>query len=346
MIKPADKTDPRLEAVFGELKIQPDQTVALAGDASARRFFRLRNFRGRESSSILIIFPSPFKEDIRRYRGVASALHQAGLPVPEIYRADEEAGFILTEDCGDLLLEKAAASFSPDRFVPLYIRALDLLITMQTTLTPQAYPDCPALQFSFTAEQFRWELDFFRLHTLVGFYGAVPTGGDKTTLDKFFNLLAAGAVNQPAVFTHRDYHSRNLLIDESENDLRIIDYQDARIGPYTYDLVSILYDPYVNLKEETREQLFLYYYRSRPRTAGKISLDRFHRDCDMMSLQRLLKAAGTYGYMTVEKNRGWYGKHLPAVFKTVKKILEKYPELRKPGKIVEKYTKEIRNHIF
>ncbi len=336
MLKAVDNFDRRMSAILNKLEISIDQAAALAGDASSRRFYRVESPQ-EAASRILVVFPEPFVGEIERYFQISFTLDEAGLPVPEIFLRNKKLGFLLVEDCGDFTLQKAALSLPGEAVSPLYLQAIELLTNFQKKLIPSRYPDCPALRFSFDLTTFGRELDFFLTHTLQGYYrGRIPTT-DRDRFADFFRIICLRALDQPHVFCHRDYHSRNLLLHRDK--LRLIDFQDARLGPYSYDLVSIVHDPYVNLRDDLRNLLLLHYYQRRPRPDEKISLDRFHRDCDMMSLQRLLKAAGTYGFMTVEKNREWYGKHLPATFQTVFDILDRYPELGGLKELLGKYTR-------
>lgn len=310
----------------------------LAGDASDRRFFRVgAQPLGRGDSCILIVFTLPAREKIRRYLFQSICLQQAGLPVPELYQAGFESGFILVEDCGDDLLQGAVSSLPEEDVRELYLMALDLLLKMQEEIVPERYPDCPATRMAFDQKTFNWELHHFLTHTIEGYSQARLSSHDRDVFDTFFSSICREAISQPMVYCHRDYHSRNLLVQGGR--LRMIDFQDARLGPYTYDLVSLLEDPYAGLSTDLGRELRGYYLTRTARRPGKNFVADFNRDYDMMLIQRLLKAAGTYGYMFGQKGKKWYVEYLPAVFNRVGDILSKYPELMGLKELLKKYVR-------
>ncbi|HPJ72644.1 MAG TPA: phosphotransferase, partial [bacterium] len=132
----------------------------------------------------------------------------------------------------------------------------------------------------------------FERELLMFLETVAPRGPEKTWRELFARVTEA-ALEQPFCFCHRDYHSRNLMVVGKE--LKVLDFQDCRAGPYTYDPVSLAYDPYVSRNPDRSRRVLEGYFSLRPRFLRGISLSEFERDCDTMSLQRLLKAAGTYG---------------------------------------------------
>lgn len=323
--------DRRIEGILDELGVSPGDTDALAGDASARRFFRVHFSRKNGGKTVvLVVFPDEGgEEEVARYGQMAEELGGAGLPVPKVERNNPQEGYMIIEDCGDELLQHAIRESDP---LPLYQQAIDLIVRMQERVSPETAEINPP----FDEEKFTWELDFFLTHTLEGYYGAEIGASARAAFQDFFRAICREVLSQPRTFCHRDYHSRNLLLEDGK--LRIVDFQDGRLGPYTYDLVSLLEDPYAGLEDELREQLRAYYYVIRPRALKAIFSDDFKRDYDMMSLQRLLKAAGTFGYMFMEKGKRWYVEYLPAVFQAVNEILSNYPELEGLEELLKKYV--------
>ncbi len=320
-----------LEVPVKELSPEP-----LAGDASSRRFFRL-TLSGKAGSrtAILVIFPPEDKEGAGRYRRVSGCLKRAGIPVPELLQENIDEGYLLAEDCGDLLLQAVAGRARGGEIEPLYRQAIDLLVQMQEKLRPEDFPGCPALEYGFDEKTFLRELDFFLDYTVEGYYGRKIAVSDRKDFRKLFRRVCRESLRQPRSFCHRDYHSRNLLVREGR--IRVIDFQDARLGPYTYDLVSLLHDPYLTLPDALKETLKDYFQRVRAEVIGGIEGRNLRRDCDIMAFQRILKAAGTYGCMFVEKGKKGYVGYLPAALKTVKDILRRYPELSELRSLLEKY---------
>lgn len=326
----------RLRIPAGKMAITP-----LAGDASSRRFFRLSlPPETGPDTAILILFPPGHTQEADLYSRMSESLRQAEVPVPELLQKDIQQGYLLTEDCGDRLLQEIANNKRIARngeTEVLYRQAIDLLILMQKNLRPEKAPDCPALRIGFDESTFLRELNFFLIHTVEGYYNKKISVADREDFRKLFLAICREALTQPRTFCHRDYHSRNLLVRDGR--IRIIDFQDARMGPYTYDLVSLLHDPYVNLPHTAKEALAAYYQHNRLRMRDEIWGENFPRDCAIMSIQRILKAAGTYGYMYVKKGKRGYVGYLPTALRNARDILRHYSEFSKLRTLLEKYVR-------
>ncbi len=306
----------------------------LAGDASTRVFYRAETRGGkRRKSLVFALYPPGEGEGIVRWFRLAVSLRQAGVGVPRPYAHRPDRGYLVMQDCGDDLLQSMARSASPRRILALYLRAVDELIRMQG-MRPEAYPACPAWSLAFDLEKFLWELDFFLVHTVEGLWRARLSPAERREFDRLFRLVALRAIEMPFVFCHRDYHSRNLLV--TRRGLRVIDFQDARLGPYAYDLASLLRDPYLHLPEEVQRKAIAYYLRRSAAAPGSFLGKRFSADYDMVSVQRLLKAAGTYGYMARKGKRG-YLRYLPAALSRCLAILGRYPELGSLRDLLNKF---------
>ncbi len=316
----------RLNKIRSALAIPAGGLVPLAGDASARRFFRVAGPAG-GPSAVLVVFPEGTgDEEVVRYTGTGHLLREAGLPVPGIYRRTQ--GALLVEDCGDPLLQDVIRESDP---FPLYREAVDLILQMQ-----ERVPAGAALNPPFDEEKFLWELEFFLTHTVSGRFGEKLTATEQREWRKSFSVLARAPLSQPRVFCHRDYHSRNLLLRDGQ--LRIIDFQDGRAGPWTYDLVSLLEDPYVSLPPGLREEM-----KTRFR-AGREGVDfsgDFRRGYDMMALQRLLKAAGTFGFQAGKRGKQHYAAYLPAALGRAAEITSAYPEFESLGEKLAKYLRRL-----
>jgi len=322
----------RTGSILKQLGIPSEAVTPLAGDASARSFFRVNHSRQEDKlSAVLIVFPEGAGEAPgARYLQMGEGLALAGIPVPKVYQANSRDGYIIVEDCGDELLQDLINRGDP---TPLYCQAIDLIIEMQdrvSSVTARLNPP-------FNEDKFLWELNFFLTHTLIGYYGADPTSADRASFRSFFLSICRESLNQTMVFCHRDFHSRNLMV--LSGCLMVIDFQDGRLGPYPYDLVSLIEDPYADLSMDLRDEMKQYYFSQRPSNLKNIFFDDFMRDYDMISIQRLIKAAGTYGYMFEEKGDPGYLAYLPKVFRRVSSILEKYPELMGLKGLFEKHLR-------
>jgi len=302
----------RLEKILLNMGLAPAALTPLAGDASARRFFRVTAGAG-GPRAVLVIFPEGTgEEEVVRYTGTAHLLREAGIPVPGIYR--RAGGALLIEDCGDLLLQEAVRTRDP---FPLYREAVDLILEIQKRV-----PAAAALNPHFDGEKFHRELEFFLEHTISGYFGGTIGSAERGEWGELFSLLAREPLSQPRVFCHRDFHSRNLLLEDGR--LRVIDFQDGRAGPWTYDLVSLLEDPYVSLPPGLREEMKKRFLAGGP---GKDFSGDFRRGYDMMAVQRLLKAAGTFGFQAGRGGKEYFAAYLPAALGRAAEIVSAYPEL-------------------
>ena len=175
----------------------------------------------------------------------------------------------------------------------LYRQAIDHLVVLQTRA--QEYSKgVRAFERAFDEKKLLWELQFTMKHFAVAFAGYSPKGAAAQVLDTFFNQLVAQIAALPRVFCHRDYHSRNLMLWNEQ--LYILDFQDARMGPHVYDLVSLLGDSYVDLGDTERHKLMQYYVDTHPEF-GRTDLPALHEQYYLMALQRHLKHLGTFGYL-------------------------------------------------
>ncbi|MDP8235933.1 MAG: phosphotransferase [Candidatus Erginobacter occultus] len=316
----------RLSKIRSALALSAGGLVPLAGDASQRRFFRVTG-PADGPSAVLVVFPEGTgDEEVIRYTGTGHLLREAGLPVPGIYRRTR--GALLVEDCGDELLQEAVRTRAP---FPLYREAADLIGEMQNRV-----PASAALNPPFDEEKFLRELEFFLTHTVSGFFGEKLTAAEQGEWRKSFSVLAREPLSQPRGFCHRDFHSRNLLLRDGQ--LRIIDFQDGRAGPWTYDLVSLLEDPYVSLPPGLPEEMKARFL------AGRRGVDfsgDFRRGYDMMALQRLLKAAGTFGFQAEKMGKHHYAAYLPAALGRAAAITSAYPEFESLGEQLAKYLRRL-----
>jgi len=314
----------RVENIVGRLGLPAGALTPLAGDASTRQFFRVAP-GGTGQRAVLVIFPEGTgEEEVSRFTGTGHLLREAGLPVPGIYRRTREA--LLVEDCGDLLLQEAVRTRDP---LPLYREAVDLILEMQNRV-----PAGSALNPPFDEDTFTRELEFFLTHTVSGFFGEKITASEEARWRELFGLLAREPLSQPRVFCHRDFHSRNLLVEASG--LRVIDFQDGRAGPWTYDLVSLLEDPYVSLPSGLREEMKSRFLagREEPDFSGD-----FRRGYDMMALQRLLKAAGTFGYQAVKRRKESFAKYLSPALERADAIMSAGPDWHRWRELTMKYLR-------
>lgn len=317
----------------------------LVGDASARQYFRYLAESG--ESYILAAYPEAFDPRSFTYKQVYDLLLEIGLPVPRIHSMDGKLGIVLQEDLGDLSLRRELVNASPQEKRTLLCRALDHIVAIQQKGTAALKPEYEASRLAFDEEKLDWELLFFRKH-YIGNYRKLPLDGiqapSEEKLIEEFSRLARELAGYPRVLCHRDYHVRNLMLKSGL--LYLIDFQDARMGPPAYDVVSLLKDS-IDLSAEEVDDLTEYYLSQfdcsgRSTTGPGPLIERplhsasFERQFHLMCIQRLLKALGTYGYQVVVRGNFIYEQYIPGSLYRTLLSLRALPEFPYIHSVVEK----------
>jgi len=285
---------------------------AVAGDASHRRYFRFTL----AAQSYVVVEAPPATEKNEEFLRVGALLADAGVKVPALLGVDLARGFLLLEDLGDLLLLPALNLASVDGH---YQRAFEVLAKMavaDSSHTGLGKYDEPLLSE---------ELGRFQEWFVQGLLGYMPTAAEQARLRGFFVQLIDSALEQPRVLVHRDFHSRNLML-VSQGELAVIDFQDAVVGPVTYDLVSLLRDCYIQWPV-TQVQEWARIYRSLLRTRGLLAdTDEalFLRWFDWMGLQRHIKVLGTFARLYLRDGKSAYLNDLPLVLDYIMQVVDKY----------------------
>ena len=206
-----------------------------------------------------------------------------------------------------------------------------------------ASDDYPPYSIAFDTDKLSWELEFFFKHFLRAYRGAAPSVDVQQALSAEWSAIVNELAAEPRVLCHRDYHSRNLMLHDGG--LFIIDFQDARMGPDTYDLVSLLRDSYVDLTAQQVDELIAYFLALSQGTTGAAAgadILEFRRRFDVMALQRNLKALGTFGYMTVARGNPVYIQYIPRTLNYVRANLAKYPRFGRLQEILADLVDEVR----
>lgn len=305
------------------------EIAKLEGDASTRAYFRARYPDG--TTLVLMRYPEGAVQDLATFLDVHAFLSDKGLPVPHIHRVLADQGLVVLEDLGDILLETVAHSEGSGRVEQLYREAVDVLLAMRRA-TRSLQSGCVAFTLAFDMEKLMYEMDFFMSHFVCGLCKAEPSRAASATLEEFFTHICSLLASEPRVFTHRDYHSRNLMVLSDR--LVMIDFQDARMGPAQYDLASLLRDSYVTLSERLVDSLIDRYW-SGVEDTQKESSDRFRYVFDMMSLQRNIKALGTFGYQLSVRGLRRYASSIPRTGTYVAANIVKYEELTRYREVIE-----------
>ena len=279
-----------------------DKIIALTPDASTREYFRIP---WRRATAIAAVYPEPFDSDIHPFLDVTRLFADVGLPVPEILNVDALNGIILQEDFGDLQLRQVLETAVEDEREAYIEQAISLIAEIQAATSRAAERNSIASRLAFDEAKLSWELDFFVQHYFTSLRREELKHSVEAELRVELNDLAAELSARPRVLCHRDFHTANLMVDR-QGRLRVVDYQDARMGPASYDLVSLLLDRQLEPPSlaEVRERRLFFLEERRRRGLETIDPDEFAHEFRMMSVQRCLKAAGTFSYQTAVSGRG------------------------------------------
>ena len=314
------------------------QVIPLQGDASDRQYYRLHLTTALDGivSLVLMRLAHPYTAGELPFVNMQRYLSLHRSPVPAICCDDARHGFILLEDLGDVTLEAAVQGASREQMAGWYRQALDMLLALQYAEAVAPRASCVAFRLAFDVDKLMWELDFFLAHMIQQLCAQQLTPVDEATLRGQFWKIAAMLARQPRVLTHRDYHSRNFMLHQDR--LRVIDFQDARLGPCQYDLASLLYDSYVVLPADLREELLTYYLEQKTMRVGHAhDPEAFGQVFDYMCLQRHLKALGTFAFQTVVKHSQRYLTAIPPTLSYIRANLARHPELWPLSDLLEAY---------
>ena len=320
--------DGRLEQYLSDQRIDAQSVVPLTGDASDRRYFRVRLKDA--TPIVLAMHAGPIDFDAMPFVSIARLLATVPLPVPRILHHSNALGILGLEDLGDVTLQAHLGAASPAEHAALYRQAVTLIVRMQQRAEELRSDEYPAYRIAFDVEKLTWELEFFVKHYLVAYKGATFSADEREQLRTEWSGIVEELAGEPRVLCHRDYHSRNLMLHHGQ--LYMIDFQDARMGPDTYDLASLLRDSYVDLMPQQVDELIAFFLALK----GISGQDEgFRRRFDLMALQRNLKALGTFGYMTTSRNNTVYIQYIPRTLTYVRANLAKYPRFERLRHLLE-----------
>ncbi|EEZ79665.1 MAG: phosphotransferase [Candidatus Thioglobus sp.] len=302
-------TDQRLDTLKAWLETffdDADFVISKASDdASFRRYFRIE----RSNTTFIAMDAPPTKEDSAPFVQIATLLRNNKIHAPKIIEADLTQGFLLIEDLGSTtFLQALNHTFNLD----LYKSAIDELIKIQA-INPKNQD----------LKQYDDKLLNTEMQLLIDWYlDKNLNKNQQAQLHHIFKLLTDNALNSPQVFVHRDYHARNLMLSPA-NTLAVIDFQDAVIGSYTYDLCSLLKDAYFELKSTDIQTLLAYFYKQ---ANIQINFKEFEKEFDLMGLQRHLKILGIFKRLSIRDGKHQYLEDIPLVKKYALQIANKYSE--------------------
>jgi len=316
-----DDRQQQLEAWLASTLQQAAFTLTTASaDASFRRYFRVHLAGPYLSHNTLIAMDAPPpQEDCAPFVNVAGLLLESGLNVPKVLAQDLTQGFLLLSDLGDdTYLTKLNAQTAPK----LYQDATNALIKMQLASQPQILP-------AYDEALLTREMQLFPDWYVAKHLNTSLNSEQQAVLTNTFNVLNQNIFAQAQVYVHRDYHSRNLMIRQ-DNNPGVLDFQDAVYGAITYDLVSLLKDAYISWDEEQIIDWAVRYWQPAKKAGLPVPDDfsEFYRDFEWMGVQRHIKVLGIFARLSHRDGKDGYLKDMPIVMAHLRKVCERYVELR------------------
>ena len=321
----------RIAHYLDEHGAKTDDVVALTPDASTREYFRIPWQKG---TAVAAVYPDPFDAAVHPYLDVTGLFAKCNLPVPEVLDVDGDAGIIVQEDLGSRQLCQVFEEVSDDERESLLEQAIEIIARLQAATTVAYERDSIASRLAFDEPKLSWELNFFFEHYFGSYRKEEFTHGQTAELKAELNDIAAELAAVPRVLCHRDYHTANLMLDKAVK-VRVVDHQDARMGPASYDLVSLLMDrqPETPSLAEVRAHRLFFLDARRRYGLDAIDPDDFSKEFRLMTIQRGLKAVGTFSCQTAVFGRGaFYERHIHPTFLIVLQAaewLERFPILQR-----------------
>lgn len=292
------------------------QTMSMvSGDASFRRYFRIHHAEG----TYIAVDAPPQTENSRAFVAIAQVLYQQGVSVPQVIAYDFELGFMLLSDLGDTLLRPCLTAQTVDG---LYQQAMREILLMQPCSSSTDYLIPP-----YDQTRLLFEMSLFKDWFVAQYLALSLTPEEIKVIDDTCQQISTAIAEQPTVFVHRDFHSRNLML-LANGKLGVIDFQDALMGAITYDLVSLLRDAYV---EWPNEQVVAWVedFRQLLITENRltdVSQKQFLTWFDWMGAQRHLKVLGIFARLSIRDGKHGYLNDIPLVFKYLLNEIKNYPE--------------------
>jgi aminoglycoside/choline kinase family phosphotransferase len=309
------------------------RVVPLTGDASDRRYFRIIPATG--PSLVLALHAGPIDFATLPFASVGELLQRIPLPVPDVLGHADQLGIIALQDLGDVTLQAHLGAESATRHTRLYHEAIEFIVLLQRRGAELASAAGTPYRLAFDVEKLTWELDFFVTHFVEGYRRAVLSPAERAALSDEWKAIAGELAVEPRVLCHRDYHSRNLMVHDGG--LFVIDFQDARMGPDTYDLVSLLRDSYVDIGDAELEGLMGHYLS----LAGGPDAGEFRRRFDLMAVQRNLKALGTFGNQAGARGNPAYIQYMPRTLAYARANLAKYSRFARLRELLTAHVPEL-----
>jgi len=332
------------------------EIVGLPGGASNRGYMRV-NFKAQapaQSIIVMVLRDPDFKQAIEEvvekgfeikelpFLNVLKHFQAAGVTVPALIHYNQAKGLIYIEDLGDTLLRDAILAADQSGRQRLLKAAIDELVLLQLDAGVREDRNFIGFRVRFSRELLRWELDHFKEWALDKRLGPVLKESESKMLDASFEKITEELLASPYILSHRDYHIDNLMVKDDK--IRILDFQDALMAPYTYDLASLLYDRDTSqiIGPGLIEEMVKYYFDRLARGGCQPQeFSAYRRLFDLCVLHRAFKVVGRFYFLAGEKKKPEYLNFLPSVYSVLSQYLNRFNELAALKKMLAQYLAEL-----
>ena len=360
--------DPAREAAFfnwlaevsGKHQLDPSTLRVASADASFRRYLRIDAASASPQHSCIIMDAPPDKENSHPFVDVAALMAKAGLNVPQVLDWSPNHGFMLLSDLGNQTMIDGLDRANPEANLPLYMQAVDALITWQLASKPGVLP-------AYDAPLLRRELELFPDWYIAKHRGVAVEGDLRKTLDAAFNLIIERNLMWPSVYVHRDFMPRNLMAPTfgtgvsslppegahfslgrpggktlmapiMTSPIGILDFQDAVYGPITYDIASLMRDAFLTWEEDFVLEVTIRYWQKARKAGLPVGDDfgEFYKGVEWMGLQRHLKVAGIFARLTLRDSKPKYLADTPRFIDYIRATTSRYIELKPLLRLIER----------
>ena len=291
---------------------------SVSGDASFRRYFRTQT---ENNNTFIAVDAPPESEDCNRFASIARSWRDQGLRTPAVHSVDAGRGYMLLEDFGDKLLYSSLDAYRVEegRVDKLYVSAMESLLALQSTTVPEDY-QLP----EYDSDRLQMEMQLFLQWCLNGLLKMELADDEQNLLNDLFGKITGSALAQPTVPVHRDYHSRNIMM--LPDGMGLIDFQDAVLGPVTYDPVSLLRDCYIDWPQ-ARVYQWLDKFAEKSPHLQDVDKGQLYQWFDWMGAQRHIKVLGIFIRLWQRDGKTGYLKDIPRVFAYLSWVCGRYSAL-------------------
>ncbi|MDA9689955.1 phosphotransferase [Betaproteobacteria bacterium] len=303
---------------------KPYEITPISSDASFRRYFRITT--SRLDRTLILMDSPPEKEPLEKFLSRAKIFEELKITIPKIYSRNAPMGFLIIEDFGDTtLLKKISETENP---TTLLILAIDILLKIENEYKKKKGAFHQRVKI-FSKKILLEELDLFRNWYVGTHLDRKSNFFPLQNFQTFTDLLTSSMIREPQTLIHRDFHSKNLMYLRKEKKIGVIDFQDALIGPLTYDLVSLLKDAYTDYNENVENTCLKYFFEKiKERQLIKGSFESFKTSYDYTAIQRNLKIIGIFCRLKYRDNKDSYIRYLNKLNQRTLAISENYSELQ------------------